>query len=116
MRRLLRELIGLTLAAALVGAVQAQPQPYAGQHQREIKALSADEIKQYLAGAGMGYAKSAELNHYPGPGHALELADKLGLSDGQRRTRALLSAEQVARYDTLRGYGQQPAVHHGGKH
>jgi Spy/CpxP family protein refolding chaperone len=171
----------LVAAIALAGAAQAQSQPYAGQHEREIKALSADEIKQYLAGAGMGYARSAELNHYPGPGHALELADKLGLSAEQRaavkaladahhaearaigaklieseraleqlfrsgqldqpalaravgaaaqlngeyrlshlethrRTRALLTAEQVARYGALRGYGEQPAVHHGGKH
>jgi Spy/CpxP family protein refolding chaperone len=33
-----------------------------------------------------------------------------------RRTRALLTAEQVACYDALRGYGERPAVHHGGKH
>jgi hypothetical protein len=65
-------------AVALAAAAQAQQRPYAGQQEREIKALSADEIKQYLAGAGMGYAKSAELNHYPGPGHALELADQAG--------------------------------------
>jgi hypothetical protein len=55
-------------AAALAGAAHAQSTPYAGQHEREIKALSADEVKQYLAGAGMGYAKSAELNHYRGRG------------------------------------------------
>jgi heavy-metal resistance protein len=150
---------------------QPQHQPYAGQHDREIKALSAEEVNQYLAGAGMGYAKSAELNHYPGPGHALELADKLGLSAEQRaavktlaaehhaqaraigakliesersleqlfrsgrvdeaalagavraaaqlqgdyrlshlethrRTRALFTEEQIARYDALRGYGK----------
>jgi Spy/CpxP family protein refolding chaperone len=168
-------------AVTLAGTAQAQQGPYAGQHEREIKALSADEIKQYLAGAGMGYAKSAELNHYPGPGHALELADKLGLSAEQRaalktlkdahhaearaigtklveservldrlfrsgqvdepalagavraaaqlhgeyrlshlethrRTRALLTAEQVARYDALRGYAERSDAPHAGKH
>jgi Spy/CpxP family protein refolding chaperone len=173
--------IALFTAGALAAPVHAQHQPYAGQQEREIKALSADEVKQYLSGAGMGYAKSAELNHYPGPHHALELADRLGLSAGQRaaakalrdahhaearaigaklveseraleqlfrsgqvdqaalaravseaarlqgeyrlshlethrRMRALLTDEQVVRYDALRGYGERPAAHHGKKH
>jgi len=91
----MRTLLFIT-AVALAGAAHAQNTPYAGQHEREIKALSADEIKQYLAGAGMGYAKSAELNHYPGPGHALELADQLGLSAGQRAaTKALANAHHA---------------------
>ena len=86
MKRLDRELgcLLFVAAAALAGAAQAQHQPYAGQHERDIKALSVDEIRQYLAGAGLGYAKSAELNHYPGPAHALEFADKLDLTAEQR--------------------------------
>jgi Spy/CpxP family protein refolding chaperone len=144
---------------------------------QEVKALSDEEVKQYLSGAGMGYAKSAELNHFPGPMHALELAEQLGLSaeqraaarrlmdehkaearalgakyvdaerqletlfrtqrvsrealekavrhaaalsgeyrlshlESHRRMRALLTEEQVARYDALRGYGS--ADHKGG--
>jgi Spy/CpxP family protein refolding chaperone len=58
--------------------------PYAGQQSREIKALSEDEMAGYLAGAGMGFAKAAELNGYPGPMHSLEHAAALGLSAGQR--------------------------------
>jgi hypothetical protein len=153
------------------GAVHAQHQPYGGQQSRDIKGLSAQEIEQYRAGAGMGYAKAAELNRYPGPMHVLELADRLKLSPAQRtatkqlmdahkaeartigaklveaemrlealfrsgkveeaglakavgeaaalqgeyrlshlethrRMRALLSEEQVARYDQLRGYAE----------
>ena len=77
--------IAVVLAAITLGGnAHAQQQPYAGQHERQVKALSADEVKQYLAGAGMGYAKSAELNHYPGPVHALELADQLRLAPEQR--------------------------------
>jgi hypothetical protein len=68
----------------LGAAAHAQHQPYAGQQTRDIKALSAQEVQQYLAGAGAGYAKSAELNRFPGPSHVLELADKLGLDDRQR--------------------------------
>ena len=32
----------------------------------------------------MGFAKLAELNHYPGPKHVLELADDLELTPSQR--------------------------------
>lgn len=58
--------------------------PYAGQEAREVKALSQDEVDDLLAGRGMGYAKAAELNGYPGPLHVLELADRLDLSADQR--------------------------------
>lgn len=59
--------------------------PYAGQEQQEIKALSAEEIQGYLSGSGMGLAKVAELHHYPGPRHVLDLAESLQLSEEQRR-------------------------------
>jgi Spy/CpxP family protein refolding chaperone len=63
---------------------------------QEIKSLSAQEVQQYLSGAGMGYAKSAELNHFPGPMHALELADRLSLSENQRiQTRQLMDAHKA---------------------
>jgi Spy/CpxP family protein refolding chaperone len=142
---------------------------YAGHQRRDIKALSAEEIRQYQSGAGMSFALAAELNRYPGPLHVLELADPLKLTGAQRdavqalmdshkaearaigarlveaereldamfaggkatpaelrskvqaagqlrsdyrishlethlRTRELLTAEQVQRYDHLRGY------------
>lgn len=57
--------------------------PYAGQQQREIKTLSAADIKMYLEGHGMGFAKAAELNHYPGPRHVLDSATELKLSHEQ---------------------------------
>jgi Spy/CpxP family protein refolding chaperone len=74
----------ILLLAASASAVAQSAAPYVGQESRAIKALSEDEVKSYLAGAGMGYAKAAELNRYPGPMHTLELADELGLSPGQR--------------------------------
>jgi Spy/CpxP family protein refolding chaperone len=162
-------------------ALAQQHQPYTGEHHRAIKALSSAEITQYLSGAGMGYAKAAELNQYPGPMHALELASELDLSAEQRasleslmkRHKAearvlgaevvrlereldalfaqkhatadsiddvlaqlsvaqgryrgahlkthveaarLLTADQIARYDVLRGYGdnRSPVHRHGG--
>ena len=61
------------------------PQPYAGQQIRAIKALSDDDVGALRRGEGLGMAKAAELNGYPGPAHVLALADKLGLTDAQRR-------------------------------
>jgi Spy/CpxP family protein refolding chaperone len=148
----------------------------APQHQADVAAMSDEQRSQYLNGEGMGLAKAAELNHYPGPRHVLDIADKLGLSLDQLaatrtlfddvhtkaqalgkqilahedqlealfreqhadadkvrqltaeianlqgelralhltahvRERALLSAEQVAKYDALRSYvpGESPA-------
>jgi len=71
--------------------------PYAGQETREIKALSADEIRGYLAGEGEGLAKAAELNHYPGPRHVLDLAKELELTDAQRtQSQALFDGMRAA--------------------
>lgn len=79
---------GLALLACLLlpasAAAQHEHAPYAGQEQREIKALSPDEVHGLLHGEGMGLAKSAELNGLPGPKHVLELADELSLAPGQR--------------------------------
>ncbi len=89
--------IGALLAIAVNHvASAAQPASYAGQEQREIKALSPEEIRDYLAGKGMGLAKAAELNRYPGPAHVLELAEKLRLDAEQRaRSEAIFSAMQA---------------------
>jgi hypothetical protein len=70
--------------AAPVHAQHHQHQPYAGQQSREIKALSDSEIRDLLTGAGMGFAKSAELNRYPGPTHALEHAEAMRLTPEQK--------------------------------
>lgn len=64
--------------------------PYAGQQTRDIKALSEDEVSGLLSGAGLGFAKAAELNHYPGPVHVIALAGQLGLTPEQSaRTKTL---------------------------
>ncbi|MDX2217570.1 MAG: hypothetical protein SF172_00910 [Burkholderiales bacterium] len=80
----------LSLSAAALLAACAQLSPYAGQEALGIKSLSATEIKGYLDGQGMGFAKPAELNGYPGPMHVLELADDLKLSELQRAQTAEL--------------------------
>lgn len=75
-----------TMAAVAIvlftGSAMSQ-QPYAGLQERPIKALSEQQIADLNAGRGMGLALAAELNGYPGPIHAIELADQLHLSPDQ---------------------------------
>ena len=73
------------LMLPLPAFAQDRSPPYSGQQGREIKALSQDEVKGYMIGQGMGLAKAAELNGYPGPLHVLELAAQLQLSEAQKR-------------------------------
>jgi Spy/CpxP family protein refolding chaperone len=76
-------------------AQQGQPASYAGLQNRDIKALSEQQLADLRAGRGMSLALPAELNGYPGPAHALELADRLQLSAEQRaRTQALFDRMQ----------------------
>ncbi|MBI5612947.1 MAG: periplasmic heavy metal sensor [Gammaproteobacteria bacterium] len=78
--------VGLVASILLAAGASADPaSPYAGQEQREIKSLSSQEIGEYSAGKGMGLAKAAELNGYPGPAHVLELAAPLDLSSEQKK-------------------------------
>jgi hypothetical protein len=84
----------IALVASVAGLAVAAPamaqhgphaaMPYAGLQERQIKALSDQQITDLKAGRGMGLALAAELNGYPGPVHVLELADALRLSDRQR--------------------------------
>ena len=54
--------------------------------------MSAEQLADLRAGKGMAMALPAELNGYPGPAHVLELADRLGLDEAQRRqTQHLMS-------------------------
>ena len=75
--------LAILLLAPATAALAQHMQPYAGQDNRAIKALSEQEAADLLAGRGMGLAKAAELNSYPGPLHALELRDALGLDATQ---------------------------------
>ena len=85
------------IAAFVSEALAAPVSNYAGQQSREIKALPTDDVQSYLSGKGMGLAKAAELNGYPGPSHVLELATELGLTTEQRRrTEALFAAMQAS--------------------
>ena len=80
----LPRLLASTIALLLLSTTVYSQSPYMGQESREIKALSPQEISDYLLGRGMGLAKAAELNGYPGPAHVLELAVQLEITSEQR--------------------------------
>ena len=85
----MRKMYFLPFILIFIGACGANPSghnhsPYAGEEKREIKAISEDEMKNYLEGNGMGFAKVAELNGFPGPKHILENESALDLTASQR--------------------------------
>ena len=49
------------------GSKESYRSPYAGQENRQIKSLSANDIQELKRGGGWGLAKAAELNGLPGP-------------------------------------------------
>lgn len=78
------------IALSLAEDVDAQAtlrSPYRGQEAGTLRGLSSEEINELREGRGMGLARAAELNGYPGPRHVLDAADagKLSLSVEQRR-------------------------------
>jgi Spy/CpxP family protein refolding chaperone len=85
--------------ALLAGACAAPAHntPYAGQEVRPIKALSPDEQNALAEGRGMGLAKAAELNGYPGPMHVIELSQRLALTPEQHSASERLMKEHRAR-------------------
>lgn len=89
-------LFSVAMAAVIFPVACVAASPYAGEQSRSIKSLSQQDVEDYLDGKGMGYAKAAELNGYPGPAHVLELADKLALTPAQRtRTEEIFGRMQT---------------------
>lgn len=68
------------------------PSPYAGAQSAEVPSLTPDELEQLRSGEGMGLARPAELNSYPGPRHVLELGESLGLTTDQREAVSAIQA------------------------
>ncbi len=77
MNRIVPLLLLSAFLALMPSSVSAQSAP-------PPKALSASDVQALDEGRGMGTAKPAELNGYPGPMHVLQLAAELELSREQR--------------------------------
>lgn len=85
-----------------VGAIS-WANPYSGMETQTLKALSAERIAGLRDGAGLGYAKTAELNGWPGPLHVFELAEPLDLSADQT---AAIEAVRAAMLVEARSLGE----------
>jgi hypothetical protein len=89
----------VTTAVVLLSGSALAQQPYAALQNRTIKTLSEQQITDLNAGRGMGLALAAELNGYPGPIHAIELAEQLHLSADQ--VEKLRSLFEVMKAETI---------------
>ena len=86
----MRTVIVLAVALGLGGPALAEDvltSPYRQQAAAGLRGLNQSEISELEAGAGMGMARAAELNGYPGPRHVLDAvaAGKLTVSAEQLR-------------------------------
>jgi Spy/CpxP family protein refolding chaperone len=72
------------LAVAVPAVGQAPAAAAAPAAHGAAKSLPPDEVASLLAGEGMGLARAAEMNHYPGPRHLLDVENEIGLSEQQR--------------------------------
>ncbi|MDB2451574.1 hypothetical protein N9W99_03750 [Gammaproteobacteria bacterium] len=83
----------LTSFVLLADEKESHKSDYTGEVDRVIKSLSANEIKDLTLGNGMGLAKAAELNGYPGPKHVLEMQEELLLEKEQLTSIKLIFEE-----------------------
>src|SRR5262245_19679719 len=86
----MRFLIACVIASTVAAPALAQEglnSPYRDQLATEIRGLSQKEISDLREARGMGLARAAELNGYPGPRHLLEAdgGGSLRLTPEQRR-------------------------------
>ena len=93
-------LICLVLSlAAPVSAEDELTSPYRGQTSTGLRGLTENEVSELRQGRGMGLARAAELNGYPGPRHVLDAvrAERLQLTPDQghqvQRIFAAMSSE-----------------------
>lgn len=79
--------------------------PYAHTQSAEFATLTPDEVRELRNGEGMGLARAAELNSFPGPRHLLDFKADLDLTQAQiarieaihakMKTRAIAKGEAI---------------------
>ena len=73
--------------------------PYAHTQSAEFATLTPDEVRELRNGDGMGLARAAELNSFPGPRHLLDLKAALDLT-----------WEQIARIEAIHAKMKTSAI------
>lgn len=89
--------------SAAMAAQQGIKSPYTGFQSRTIKALSKEREAGLMQGKGIGYALAAELNQYPGPRHALDMASQIELSPKQEQAIQALFDQMQSKAKNLGG-------------
>lgn len=91
--------VQLLLMAALLAPITSpqhvHPQPTSDA--TATSALNAEAVAQLLNGDGMGLARPAEMNGYPGPKHLLERATELALTTEQQKQLAAVRQQVLDR-------------------
>ncbi|OLB98631.1 MAG: hypothetical protein AUH30_07350 [Candidatus Rokubacteria bacterium 13_1_40CM_68_15] len=97
-------LLGLTIASAPAGAQQVLS-PYRDQQFSKTRGRSDAEVGELRNGTGMGLARAAELNGYPGPRHVLDAvaAGQLLVTPEQNRRVVEIFDEMAGRARSLGG-------------
>ncbi len=104
--------LGLFLWISSIAAAPASAQhhhhqasPYAHTRSSDVPTLTPEEVTRLRNGEGMGLARPAELNRFPGPKHLLELASELDLHSAQvRRIEAIhekMRAQAIAKGEDI---------------
>ncbi|MDO8532453.1 MAG: hypothetical protein Q7T26_09900 [Dehalococcoidia bacterium] len=76
--------------------------PYArGDAYPGVQGLTPQEVRDLREGNGMGLARAAELNGYPGPKHLLDMQTQISLTPEQRDTVSRLYARMKERTTAL---------------
>jgi len=85
-----------TLEGARTASPYARSDAYPG-----IVALTSQEVRDLREGNGMGLARAAELNGYPGPKHLLDMQTQIGLTPEQVDAISRLQARMKERTTAL---------------
>ncbi|MBW3563711.1 MAG: hypothetical protein KY459_03195 [Acidobacteria bacterium] len=100
---------GTTAPHAAAGG--AHHSSYASEAYDPESGLSTAEIEELRIGAGMGLARPAELNSYPGPLHVIDMSDELALTDEQEaRTSRLFDSMRATALDLGRQIIEQETM------
>lgn len=75
----------IALAGSSLSGLSNAQSPHITQLDNPVRGLDAQEVDDLLNGRGAGYARTAELNSYPGPRHVLDLRQELALSTEQEQ-------------------------------
>jgi ribosomal protein S13 len=102
---------GLLLAYALVacddGASKTSEQsdghrsPYADPPPGELRSLTTKEVEDLREGRGMGLARAAELNSYPGPRHVLDMREQLNIDTATAQKLEVVMQRMLGEAKTL---------------